>query len=127
MLFQSSKLDRSCNAIVGQPFKMGILKKRRRKILIFNETFYWCVKQNECLERHNGARYLQIINEDKSFFIEMPLEQKNQNFIFDISKRSMKGTLTDKDREVYPNYQYSNGITPGYVNELIYWCLKQKS
>ncbi len=106
---------------------MGISKAKKRKIYALDRDFYWCVKKDPCCERHDGANYIQVINEEKSFLIEMPIEKDNRNCIFVTGKEFSRPIEGMKCIERYPKYLYGNGVSPQFVSNLIVWCLNNEA
>ena len=87
---------------------MGVDKRRQRKIIRNNETFYWCVKEND----EEGNLYLIIKTDEKKLIISHKLRQKvtELNYITgevlkDVSERNCAGRsyLVENDEFITPS------------------------
>jgi len=96
---------------------MSVNKKNRRKINVQNTTYTWYVS----LDSDSPHHILNIVSEDKNFFVSCPLEATTPYLI-------SKGTLFQKqktsgiwNRYLLP-FLIPDMITPRFVSEIIVWA-----
>ena len=101
---------------------MSINQKNRRKINVQNATYIWYVS----LDSDSPYHILNIVSEDKNFFVSCPLESTTPYLI-------SKGTLFQKqktsgiwNRYLLP-FSIPDIITPRFVSEIIVWATSGKN
>ena len=101
---------------------MGINQKHKRKINVQNTTYVWYVS----LDFDSPYHLLNIISEDKNFFVSCPIETTTPYLI-------SKGTLFQKQkingtwkRYLLP-FSIPDIITPRFVSEIIVWATSGKN
>lgn len=107
---------------------MGVNRKGKRKIILNDRVFYWCVEVDI---EDGGIVKLYIILEDKKFIVRYSVGQSKrgkQPFI-EIQGKEFEG-LNDVgkvlQRVITPRWD-DEIITPGLVREIIEWCFSPKN
>lgn len=109
---------------------MGVSRKNKRKIIINNRVFYWCVKNDN---EDDDRLYLVIISDDKKFLISYMLGQKDSWHAFSpknpyiivkgIEFKGLNNLGHTWERFLVPEWN-DEIITPSLVAEIIAWSLK---
>ena len=96
---------------------MGVAKKGRRKITVFDKKYIWYVE----LDYDSPYHILNIISEDKTLIISCPLETESP---YIISKGNM--FQDRKSNEAWNRYllpfKVPEIITPKFVSNVILWA-----
>lgn len=96
---------------------MGINQKNKRKINIENISYIWYVS----LDFDSPYHLLNIVSEDKKFFVSCPFEAETPYLISKgllFQKKKTNGTW---NRYLLP-FSIPDIITPRFVSEIIVWA-----
>ena len=101
---------------------MGINQKHKRKINIENISYIWYVS----LDFDSPYHLLNIVSEDKKFFVSCPFEAETPYLISKgllFQKQKTNGTW---NRYLLP-FSIPDIITPRFVSEIIVWATSGKN
>ena len=109
---------------------MGVSRKNKRKIVINDRIFYWCVKNDN---EDDNRLYLVIISDDKKFLISYMLGQKDSQRIFSpknpyiivkgVEFKGLENLGHIWERFLVPEWN-DEIVTPSLVAKIIVWSLK---
>lgn len=108
---------------------MSVAKRRRTKIVVRNETYYWQVQPHHPFD---CEPWLVVLSSDKKLNFHYPLSAKNhEEFVSKLQDEGYELPIPPNKIEPIPeNIKKWNWglvpafqITPSFVRQLIEWCL----